>query len=151
MKTKPQDMAKLASKRFGQLQRHSGQLDRLREALLPLLDPAMHTQFRIANLRDGKLVLELTSAAWATRLQYQRLDILSQLRQQGFPMLTTIEFKVNPALSRLSQPKKAPASKTLSVNASSHLEALADSIGGELGEKLKKLAAHGGRPTKRSD
>ncbi len=150
MKSKPQDMAQLARKRFGQLQRHSGQLDQLREALLPLIDPAMHAQFRIANLRDGKLVLELTSAAWATRLQYQRLDILSQLRQKGFPMLTTIEFKVNPALSRHTPEKKEPAVRTLSDSASGHLEALAESVGGELGEKLKKLAAHGGRPTKRS-
>ncbi|GAA4900494.1 DUF721 domain-containing protein [Ferrimonas pelagia] len=147
MKSKPQDMAQLASERFAKLQNHAGQMGQLRQCLLPLLDPAVHDQMKIANLRDGKLVIELASAAWATRLQYQRLDLMSALRRNGFPMLTTIEFKVNPKLSQIT-PKKAVVTKQLSSNASDHLESLANNVGGELGEKLKKLAARG-RPIKK--
>ncbi|SHH98535.1 DUF721 domain-containing protein [Ferrimonas marina] len=140
-------MANLAREHFAQLQRHSGHLGQLQAQLLPLLDPAIRDQIKVANLRGGTLVIELASAAWATRLQYQHLDLLSELRKKGFPMLTTIQFKVNPELSQLTR-QKPQISKHLSKKAGNELETLANTLGGELGEKLKKLAAHSGGQSK---
>lgn len=147
MKSKPQDLAALMGQRFSQIQDKSGALAKLHQHLLEILDPAVRPHCAVSNLRDGVLVVGVSSAAWATRLQYQRLELLSELRGKGFPMLTSIEFKVNPQLSRLQQ-QKPTNSNRLSHQASEHLQQLAESIGGDLGEKLKRLAAHAGRPDK---
>ncbi|MBY6187791.1 DUF721 domain-containing protein [Marinobacter hydrocarbonoclasticus] len=133
--------------RFSQIQDKSGTLAQLHQHLFDILDPSVRPHCAVSNLRDGVLVVGVSSAAWATRLQYQRLELLSELRGKGFPMLTSIEFKVNPQLSRL-QMQKPTNSNRLSNKASEHLQQLAESIGGDLGEKLKRLAAHGGRPDK---
>ncbi|MBY5992127.1 DUF721 domain-containing protein [Ferrimonas balearica] len=145
MKSKPQDLADLVGHRFAQIQDKSGALAQLHQHLMPLIDPAARPHCAIANLRGGVVVIGVSSAAWATRLQYQRLELLSELRSKGFPMLTSIEFKVNPQLSRLEQ-QKPTNSNRLSPQAGEHLQQLAKDIGGELGEKLKRLAAHAGRP-----
>lgn len=143
MKSKPQDIATLAGERFAQLRQQGGQNTKLQQILLDATDEAVHPQVRVANLRSGTLVIEVASAAWATRLQYQRLDLLSAFRQNGFPMLSSIELKVNPKLAQIKQEKPKPT-KQLSSNASDHITRLAEQLDGELAEKLKKLAAHRG-------
>ncbi|ADN74567.1 protein of unknown function DUF721 [Ferrimonas balearica DSM 9799] len=139
----------LMGQRFAQIQDKSGTLAQLHQHLLAALDPAVRPHCAVSNLRGGVLVIGVSSAAWATRLQYQRLELLSELRGKGFPMLTSIEFKVNPQLSRL-QAEKPTNTNRLSDKASEHLQQLAENIGGELGEKLKRLAAQAGRPDKGS-
>lgn len=149
MKSKPKDVSQLLGQRFSQLRSKSGALHQLQQQLMPLLDPAARPHCVISNVRGGTLVVHVSSAAWATRLQYQRLELLSSLRRHGFPMLTTIEFKVNPQLSRIQQEKPTNTNR-LSTTAGEHLTQLAEGVGGELGEKLKKLAAHSGRPGNKS-
>ncbi|QIZ78539.1 DUF721 domain-containing protein [Ferrimonas lipolytica] len=143
MKSKPQDLAQLAGQRFAQLQQQTSQTSELQQAVLNATDPAIHSQIRVANMRGGTLVIEIASATWVTRLQYQRLELLSQLRRDGFPMLSSIEFKVNPKLAQITR-EKPKATKQLSANASDHINALAERLDGELAAKLKKLAAHRG-------
>ncbi len=130
----------LAGQRFAQLQQQTSQTGKLQQALLDATDPALHSQIRVANMRSGTLVIEVASAVWATRLQYERLEILSQLRRNGFPMLSSIELKVNPLMAKISR-EQPQHTKQLSAKASDHLNALADSLDGELAEKIKKLAA----------
>ncbi len=143
MKSKPQDLAQLAGQRFAQLQQQTSKTSQLQQAVLNATDPAIHSQIRVANMRGGTLVIEIASATWATRLQYQRLDILSALRRDGFPMLSSIEFKVNPKLAQFT-PEKPKPSKQLSPKASEHLNELAERLDGDLAAKIKKLAAHRG-------
>ncbi|TKB51277.1 DUF721 domain-containing protein [Ferrimonas sediminicola] len=143
MKSKPTDVAELMSQRLRQVQERTESLRQLQQATTDLLGSDLRGRYRVANLRDGVMIIETDSAAWATRLQFMKLQLLQQLRQQGFPMLTTIEIKVNPTLSRIERQVTQNLNR-LSPQAASQIQELAESIGGSLGEKLKKLAAHGG-------
>ncbi|MCL1123603.1 DUF721 domain-containing protein [Shewanella surugensis] len=97
-------------------------------------------QLKVANLRQGILVIETSTSAWAARINFQKIQILQQLQAEILPMLTAIEVKVNPGLnSKVSQPK--PQNKHISSAAASHIEALADQTDGPLAQKLKRLAA----------
>ena len=143
MKSKPTDVAELMGQRLRQVQERTESLRQLQQVTADILGNDLKGRYRVANIRNGVMIIETDSGAWATRLQFMKLQLLQQLRQQNFPMLTTIEIKVNPALSRIERPVTQNLNK-LSPQAASQIQELAESIGGSLGEKLKKLAAHGG-------
>lgn len=70
-------------------------------------DLAKHT--RIANFRDGYLIVECDSAAWATRLRYILPDITQKLlKHPGLRDLTHIEWNIQPLFhppnTQLNQP-----------------------------------------------
>ncbi|MGL5359008.1 MAG: DUF721 domain-containing protein [Shewanella sp.] len=142
MKKPPQDLS--------QLLHQSGQLPNLAEKAELLLYLDQHVkqivtgpvaeQLNVANFRQGILVIETTSAAWAARINFQKSKLLAQLQAETLPILTAIEVKVNPRLA-LYEPKPKPAHKALSPVAAEHIAALAENISGTLGEKLKRLAA----------
>ncbi|WP_090361017.1 DUF721 domain-containing protein [Ferrimonas sediminum] len=143
MKSKPTDLADLMGHKLVDVRQRTDTLRRLQQAVTQLVGNELNGRYRVANVRNGVVIIETDSAAWATRLQFQKMQLLQQLRQQNFPMLTTIEIKVNPGLSRIQRPV-AKNTNQLSQQAADQLQELANSVGGSLGEKLKKLAAHGG-------
>ncbi|AVV84123.1 hypothetical protein SPWS13_2357 [Shewanella putrefaciens] len=97
-------------------------------------------QLKVANFRQGVLVIETTSAAWAARINFQKPKLLAQLQAETLTILTAIEVKVNPRLA-LYDAKPKQAHKELSPAAAEHIAALAENISGTLGEKLKRLAS----------
>ncbi|NKF52370.1 DUF721 domain-containing protein [Shewanella sp. WXL01] len=97
-------------------------------------------QLRVANLRQDVLVIETSSAAWASRINFQKPKLLRQLQAETLPMLTAIEVKINPRLAIAARPTTVNQSK-ISSQSAEHIEALADQVEGTLGEKLKRLAA----------
>ncbi|NMH66396.1 DUF721 domain-containing protein [Shewanella salipaludis] len=142
MKKPPQDLS--------QLLHQSGKLPDLAEKAELLLYLDQHVkqmtagpvaeQLKVANLRQGVLVIETTTAAWAARINFQKTKLLTQLQTETLPMLTAIEVKVNPGLALYTPKPKVPQHQ-LSAVAAEHLEALAEHVEGSLGEKLKRLAA----------
>ncbi|MCE9688044.1 DciA family protein [Shewanella sp. AS16] len=142
MKKPPQDLS--------QLLHQSGKLPDLAEKAELLLYLDQHVkqmlagpvaeQLKVANLRQGVLVIETTTSAWAARINFQKTKLLTQLQTETLPMLTAIEVKVNPGLALYTPKSKVPQHQ-LSAVAAEHLEALAEHVEGSLGEKLKRLAA----------
>lgn len=98
---------------------------------------------RVANYRNGILVLECASAAWVTRLNYDRQYLLSSLRQTQLSALTTIEIKVNPELAAATREQHKPIAATgasLSTQAAAGLINLASFTPEKIATRLRKIA-----------
>ncbi|ABE53656.1 conserved hypothetical protein [Shewanella denitrificans OS217] len=142
MKKPPQDLSNLVHQ-FGKLPEMAEKaelLNNLNQHVKQILNGPVAQELKVANLRQGVLVIETTSAAWAARINFQKSALLTQLQNETLPMLTAIEVKVNPGLA-LAQSKTNVAHTQLSSVAAEHLQALAENVEGSLGEKLKRLAA----------
>lgn len=135
---------------LSQLMHQSGVLPKLTERaeLLLYLDKTVKamlsgpvcSQLTVANFRQNTLVIETSTAAWAARLNFQKAQLLQRLQSEALPMLTAIEVKVNPSLiARETKPNVSH--RQISETAASHLADLAETTGGSLGQKLKRLAA----------
>ena len=109
MKKPPQDLS--------QLLHQSGKLPDIAEKAELLLYLDQHVkqivagpvaeQLKVANFRQGVLVIETTSAAWAARINFQKPKLLAQLQAETLTILTAIEVKVNPvSYTHLTLPTK---------------------------------------------
>jgi hypothetical protein len=83
---------------FGKIQQHAQKIAQANQAVSSILAPNVAKMCRVANIRDGYLLIEASSAAIKMKLDYDRLYLLSQLRGQGFANLMSVEIKVNPSL-----------------------------------------------------
>ena len=73
-----------------------GALEQISRFIATHLDPALSAQCRVANLRDGVLILSTTSPAWNHKLRFVTLDLLSVLRAQpAWCGLKSIEVRVD--------------------------------------------------------
>lgn len=104
-------------------------------------DLAEHT--RVANFRDGYLIVECDSAAWATRLRYTLPDITQKLlKHSDLRDLTHIEWNIQPQFhapnTQLSQlpPVLSHASAALLKNAADNIQVK------PLQEALLRIAQH---------
>ncbi|QDE29611.1 MULTISPECIES: DUF721 domain-containing protein [Shewanella] len=142
MKKPPQDLSNLVhvSGRLPELAEKAELLNNLNRYVKQTLNGPVAEQLKVANLRQGVLVIETTSAAWAARINFQKQKLLKQLQTDTLPMLTAIEVKVNPGLA-LMKPQSQLNQNVISTTAAQHIEALAEHVDGSLGEKLKRLAA----------
>jgi hypothetical protein len=64
------------------------------------------TQFKVANLRQDRLILVSPSASCATRLRLQSHAILDFLHDSGYPQLREIEVQIAPLLQEKPVSKK---------------------------------------------
>lgn len=96
----------MGSSKLSSIQQHATELAQLNALLKPLLPKGTAPLVRVANLRQGFLMLEAASAAIKMKLDYERLAILSELRRQGFARLSGIEVTINPAIYRDDQATK---------------------------------------------
>jgi hypothetical protein len=93
------------------LQEHAGVISQLNRLLASLLPKGTVDQCRVANIRNGFLIIEVASAAVKMKLDYERLNILNQLRANGFARLSGIEVRINPALYRQQQEQEKEIKK----------------------------------------
>ena len=104
-------------------------------------DLAEHT--RVANFRDGYLIIECDSAVWATRLRYILPDITQKLlKHRDLRDLTHIEWNIQPLFhtpnTQLSQPPPMLSSASAAL-----LKNAADTIQVKpLQEALLRIAQH---------
>lgn len=142
MKKPPQDLCHLLhqSSTLPDLAEKAELLRYLNQYVKQTLSGPVTEQLTVANLRQGVLVIETTTAAWAARINFQKAKLLQQLRHETLPMLTAIEVKVNPSNAKLEVKPKVET-KQISETAASHIAALAEHTDGTLAEKLKRLAA----------
>ncbi|MEZ8142588.1 MULTISPECIES: DUF721 domain-containing protein [Enterovibrio] len=129
----------------GQVRQRAMVLSQLSQQVKALLPPASAEHCRVANYRDGILVLECGSSSWATRLNYDRHTLMSALRRGTLPSLMTIEIKVNPELARRERAEaekveKAKEWRTVSPAAAEYLKAIAQSAPDNVRKKLEAIA-----------
>jgi hypothetical protein len=152
MKKPPQDLSNLLhlSGKLPELAEKAELLNNLNRYLKQIIDGPAAEQLKVANLRQGVLVVETSSAAWAARINFQKPKLLRQLQAETLPMLTAIEVKVNPGLA-IGNVNSQVNHTYISNEAAQHITALADHVEGSLGEKLKRLAALASRNRQSND
>ncbi|MFQ5488044.1 MAG: DUF721 domain-containing protein [Gammaproteobacteria bacterium] len=131
---------------FGRLRERCEQLKQLDRLVRKHLPEALREHCRVANLRDGELVLQTESPAWSAMLRYQLPSLLKRLQAvDGIPPLHHIRLTVMPASGavqlRRQQPvmplRMAPATALLIATLAESLEDAA------LRASLLRLARHG--------
>ncbi|ACA88777.1 DUF721 domain-containing protein [Shewanella woodyi] len=142
MKKPPQDLSQLLHQR-GQLPNIAEKAELLMHLdyyVKQVLTGPVSEQLKVANFRQGVLVIETTTAAWAARINFQKTKVLQQLQAETLPMLSAIEVKVNPSLLMYATKAKENHNQ-ITQAAATHIEALAEHAEGSLAIKLKRLAA----------
>jgi len=71
-------------------------INRLSQSLKTVLQPPLVDHCRIAHWRNNVLVLAVDSSQWANRLRFEKLSLLTQLRQNGFSSVNSIEIIIQP-------------------------------------------------------
>ncbi|EJL7977566.1 TPA: DUF721 domain-containing protein [Vibrio cholerae] len=135
----------IQASKLKQIQEHAKAILLINRQLQEILPKGLKTQVRAANVRGGNLVLEAASAALKMKVDYERLHILTQLRQNGFGHLISIEVRVNPELYRQSKITSEDALAAnprppLSEHAAHVLLAIADQASDKVKKRLQSLA-----------
>ncbi|MBA5762268.1 DUF721 domain-containing protein [Vibrio sp. 404] len=140
----------ISDSRLANLQKHAQEIMTINQLLKTILPTNMVDHCRAANLRDNQLVLEVASAAIKMKINYDRLNILSQLRLQGFARIIAIEVQINPELYRTSTPKKSKPAKPrdpISDTAAEYLKAVAENAPPKIKARLERLASMANKKT----
>ena len=102
--------------------------------------------WNIANFKQKSLVIEVTSAVWSQRLQFERMNICRELAIATDNTFDQIEIKVSPYRNKVvyKAGEKAPEPLLISQNTANQLLAVAKNAPDSLKKKLEKLAKHAG-------
>ncbi|CAI0932429.1 DUF721 domain-containing protein [Serratia ficaria] len=135
------------------VQQRAVALLKLNRAVKGLLPVQLHPWCRVANFRQGILVLETANASWMMRLRYEQPALLSALRAQILPSLSSIDIRINPGLmakgnnqvqNAEKKPEKAAPLRHLSQESAEELRVLASRSPEKLRKILERLAALAG-------
>lgn len=145
------------------IQQRAIALLKLNRAVKGLLPAQLHPWCRVANFRQGILVLEAANASWMMRLRYEQPSLLSALRAQILPSLSSIDIRINPALMAKGDSQVKNALKTsenvqsitplrhLSQESADELRGLAARSPERLRKALERLAALAGEGADTAD
>lgn len=104
------------------------QLAKLNRTLLNKLDPELARHCRLANCREGIIILTTTSPATGHLLRFKELELLSALRADpDFCHLKSIKIQVRPADSAYTPSQTLPL-PMLSVMGASTVRATAEEV-----------------------
>lgn len=92
----PADIITDSAASFGSLLERARLLMRLERLLRTMLDEALAERFRVANLRQNRLILLTPTAAWATRLRMVAPQLLESLQRSGYAGIESIDIRVGP-------------------------------------------------------
>ncbi len=129
---------------LGALQKRAALLGQIQTLIRSFLPKAAQSHIRLGDISPSKIELLADSAAWAQRVQFQRSQILSGLRANGYSGLKTLNVTVRPhtpTIDRQAPQQHYRVDRRLSENSCDDLEMLAESVGGPLAEALKHLVA----------
>ncbi|WP_039958559.1 DUF721 domain-containing protein [Vibrio sinaloensis] len=134
----------LAESRLSQLQQHAKEIMTINQELKSILPRGTQDHCRVANIRDGQLIIEVASAAIKMKIDYERLTILNQLRSKGFARLMAVTIQINPELYR-AQHKQEPETQSkprepISETAAQYLEMIASGASPKVKARLESLA-----------
>jgi len=145
-KTKsPSEMSALLKSTSGtlaQIQQKTNSLSILSDIVRQTCPDLPVEVWNIANFKGNKVVIEVVSAIWSQRLQFERNKICQQLSAETNDLLNQIEIKVAPYRNkRVEEKLTEKPKKRLSAAAAQHLEHVAESAPDSLKKKIEKLAA----------
>ncbi|CAQ83212.1 MULTISPECIES: DUF721 domain-containing protein [Photorhabdus] len=138
------------------VQQRAVALLKLNRAVISLLPAQLHPWCRVANYRKQILVLEAGNASWMTRLRYELPTLLSALRSEILPSLSSIDIRINPSLmvkhdnsaqsfaKIMSNSHNISPVRQLSQESAKELIILASRSPKKLKERLERLAALAG-------
>ncbi|KOO14661.1 hypothetical protein AKJ18_12145 [Vibrio xuii] len=138
----------IADSRLSQLQQHAKEIMMINSELKTILPRGTEQHCRVANIRDGQLILEVASASIKMKIDYERLNILNQLRSKGFARLIAVSVQINPELYRVER-DKAEQSKPrdpISETAAQYLEMIASAASPKVKARLESLAKLAKKP-----
>ena len=100
--------------------------------------------WHIANFKQKSLVIEVTSAAWSQRLQFERMNICRELAVATDNAFDQIEIKVSPYRNKVTYQTEVKVHEPLKIsqNTADQLLAIAKNAPESLKKKLEKLAKH---------
>lgn len=100
--------------------------------------------WKIANFKGKSLVIEVNSAVWSQRLQFERMNICRELTQVTENQFNQIEIKITPYRTKIPAKTVLPeaSNSTISKKTAAQLLEVAKNAPESLRKKLEKLAAH---------
>ncbi len=100
--------------------------------------------WHIANFKQKSLVIEVTSAVWSQRLQFERMNICRELAIATDNAFDQIEIKVSPYRNKVTYQTEVKVHEPLKIskNTADQLLAVAKNAPESLKKKLEKLARH---------
>ena len=100
--------------------------------------------WKIANFKANAIVIEVNSAVWSQRLQFERMNICRELSAVTDNKFNQIEIKITPFRTKIPEKTIIPnaISTTISARTAAQLLAVAQNAPDSLRKKLEKLAAH---------
>jgi hypothetical protein len=141
----------IAESRLSQFQEHAGEILLLNRALQEILPKGTADHCRVANVRGGHLLIDVSSAAIKMKIDYDRLMILNKLRSQGHAKLMSVEVRINPSLYRNHyEQEQKPKRPPLTEAAANSLLIIADMAPPKIQERLKRLADMAEKKSKES-
>ena len=118
-------------------------LQRLNELWQKYIDMQLTKHTRVANWRDGRLIIEIDSASWATDIRYSLPELLRKLKtEKELADLKFIEWYIQPqeaAAQKSTSRKPAPLS---TENSQLLIEAATHTPNEKLKRALLALANH---------
>jgi len=100
--------------------------------------------WHIANFKQKSLVIEVTSAVWSQRLQFERMNIGRELARVTENEFDQIEIKVSPYRNKVTYKETEKVAEPLQISekTAEQLLAVAKNAPDSLRKKLEKLAKH---------
>ncbi len=100
--------------------------------------------WKIANFKANALVIEVNSAVWSQRLQFERVNICRELIKVTENEFNQIEIKITPFRPKVPEKTVIPnaINSTISKATAEQLLKVAQGAPESLRKKLEKLAAH---------
>ena len=138
---RPRNLKSLLAEGLGRTINRAKALIQLEQQVTGYLDASLALHCRVANVRDGILVLQVDTPAWAGRLRQQAPKLLAQLRgTEELAPIEQIRVTVRPVEHR-SAPVRPMAQ--LSAKSAAEIEAAAETINDRaIRAALKRLAKH---------
>jgi len=129
------------------LLRHCRRLQTLEDRVRSLLAAPLGEHVRVANYRQGELVLHADSPAWQSRMRFV-VPTLEQALRPSLDDLRRIRVTTRPPAPVRRAPSPPSHHRTISPRSSAVLRALANSPGTDrrLAEALERLAGLAERP-----
>lgn len=123
-------MTRLLSRFLGgdalaRLQDHAARLNRLQAVLDGMLPPQLQGQCRVANLKEGSLVVAARGGAAAVRVRQILPSLLERLQHGGHPVQS---IKVKVGTPEQVEYRRPPIERHISNSAKSGLAAFADTL-----------------------
>lgn len=132
--------------RLGRLRARCAQLAELDERVRAQLPAPLRDHCRVANLRNGVLVMQTESPSWNNLLRYHLPTLLRDLQASaGIPPLRSIRLTVMPASGAAPMPRQGPLIPLrMTPPTAALIASLAESLEDEaLRRSLLRLARHG--------